>query len=247
MPAPVESSLSAAAAASVALAQIIGDAARRTPAPPEARRACLRVCATVSRTLGPRVGSPSDVGSVAVALIRALQKFARDADQAAVARNFAAAAQDVRSVIASPSSGVLQKRHGMARALAAGLEAAFVGAAIVAEGRAAGDDRDAAAAARRRISKIVDATAARVAAELGDESAEILMRAARTIQKHIADGAASLAPVVRITTPRFFPSTAMAWRLYGDPKRAAKLLSRAGCGTPLFMPLDFEAESPVKP
>ena len=51
-------------------------------------------------------------------------------------------------------------------------------------------------------------------------------------------------PVVRVEASRSFPSTALAWSLYGDPTRAEELVRRARCGTPLFMPATFEAVSP---
>ena len=41
-----------------------------------------------------------------------------------------------------------------------------------------------------------------------------------------------------------FPSTALAWRLYGDPARAEDLVARNRVATPLFMATNFEALAP---
>ena len=53
--------------------------------------------------------------------------------------------------------------------------------------------------------------------------------------------AASRAPLVRVETGISLPSTLLAWEIYQDPERAGELIDRNGIGTPLLMPVGFEA------
>lgn len=53
-----------------------------------------------------------------------------------------------------------------------------------------------------------------------------------------------LKPLVRISTTDHLPSTVLATQLYVDPRRAADLCEMNDVGTPMFMPLVFEAERP---
>jgi prophage DNA circulation protein len=50
-----------------------------------------------------------------------------------------------------------------------------------------------------------------------------------------------LAPVAIVEAPRSMPSLWWAWRLYGDPARAAEIVARNGVPHPSFIPARFEA------
>jgi hypothetical protein len=56
--------------------------------------------------------------------------------------------------------------------------------------------------------------------------------------------AADRAPLVRVETGVSLPATVLAWRLYGDPARAADLVARNRVATPCLMPAAFEAAAP---
>lgn len=53
-----------------------------------------------------------------------------------------------------------------------------------------------------------------------------------------------LKPLARVTTRDALPSTLLAAQLYRDPARAADLCDMNDVATPMFMPLEIEAERP---
>lgn len=236
--------LPAAAAVAKALAGLIRGLAETVPADRDAAALCRRRCAAVERVLAGRVGSIDDVAALGGRLVATLQSFARSADQAAVAGAFYEAAGAAAALAPRSASAVLARRYRAAAALCAGVEAALLGAAFTAEARAPLLDRRSALAADRRIGKAVEAASGRISAALGDRAVALLAAVARNISHKLSEKAASLRPLVRVSTGRSYPSSALAWRLYADTTRAAELVRRTGCGTPMFMPTEFEALAP---
>ncbi len=57
----------------------------------------------------------------------------------------------------------------------------------------------------------------------------------------VSDRAADAVPVVRVETGISLPSTVIAYQAYGDAKRAESLVDIARVGTPMLMPVSFEA------
>lgn len=237
-------SVIASAKTAATLALIIRDLVDTIPAPIAAAAGCRRTVDLIATTLAPRIVTPADAGAIATRMIGALQTFARSADQPAVAREFYAAAATVVAAIPTSASPVLTRRYRRSRAMAAGLEAALLGAAFVAEARVAIGSRQAAIEARRRIDEAFRSAQDRISTALSERAASLLESAARATSQHLARKAADLRPVVKVKMPRSYPATAVAWRLYGDPTRSPELLRRARCGTPMFMPLEFTAASP---
>ena len=162
----------------------------------------------------------------------ALQPFYDAADAASIATPF----------FASPAR---TRAAGFGRLLAGCAEATFLGQAFLAQAQITYPDRQSAVAARKRIADAMDASLDRIAARTGQAVVDVLGRVARYSTGHIANVAANLQPIVRVTTPRSAPATALAYALYGDPARAPELVARAQCGTSLFMPTHFDALSPT--
>lgn len=238
------SALAGAAVSAFALADIVEACAARLPLAAGAALAARRVCAGVRRVGAPRIGSREDVAALGATLVAALQAAARatPADDAATLLYEAAAGASVAyPITASP---VLTREYALARALAAGVEAACLGEAFLAEARSDFPDRVSATQARARIDAALTQAYDRIAGALGAEVAEALASVARETAGHLAQVATALRPAVRVEAGRSAPSTALAWALYGDPQRAPDLLARARCGTPLFMPPRFEALAP---
>ena len=72
----------------------------------------------------------------------------------------------------------------------------------------------------------------------------VLQATARYATEFLVEEASELRPIVRVEAQRSWPSTALAWALYGDPARAQELVERNRVGTPLFLPATIEALSP---
>ena len=244
MPSRPETASAAAAATAIALARILDDLALATPATRRAAARCRRTCRTIIRVLADRIDGPAAAGTIGRRLVAEAQSFAAAADQGAVVREFYAAAEAASGTIERTSSPILTKRYRLARAMAAGFEAALLGAAFVAEARTSIDERSDAIAARKRIDDALQGALDRISDAIGDRAAETLASAAAQASRRLADRAASLRPTVRVTLTRAYPSCAVAWRLYGDPNRGEELLRRSACGTPMFMPTEFDALAP---
>jgi hypothetical protein len=133
---------------------------------------------------------------------------------------------------------------GLGRMLLAIGEAAFLGQAFLAEAQSDFSDRQSAIDARGRITAAMDDASDRIANFAGADVFGILAEAARQASAFIVAQASQLRPVVQVDAARSFPSTALAWSLYGDPSRAQELVDRNRVGTSLFMPASFEALSP---
>lgn len=68
-----------------------------------------------------------------------------------------------------------------------------------------------------------------------------LSRLVETSVRIVSDQAADSVPVVRVETGISLPSTVLAYQLYGDAKRAEGMVDIARVGTPMLMPVTFEA------
>ena len=237
-------SAAAAAETAAALARILDGLTLEVPATGDAVARCRRTCRTIVQVLADRIDGAEAASTIGRRLVAQAQSFAAAADQGGVVREFYRAAASAADAIPRTSSPVLTGRYRLATALAAGFEAALLGAAFVAEARASIDARDEAIAARRRIDDALTGSIDRLAAALGDRVTETLAAAAAQASRRLSDRAASLKPTVRVTLTRAYPSTVVAWRLYGDPNRGAELAKRATCGTPMFMPTEFDALAP---
>jgi hypothetical protein len=164
---------------------------------------------------------------------------ARDA-----ANGFYTAATGTLSALPRIVSPGRLRAAGLAQALCAVAEASFLGQAFLAEAQSEFADRQSAEEARQRIADAMDAARDRIAQAIGGEVLAILSEAAHQATAHIVALTADLRPTVLVTASRSYPSTALAYALYGDPSRGGGLVTRNRSGTPLFMPASFEALAP---
>lgn len=98
-----------------------------------------------------------------------------------------------------------------------------------------------AAAARDRIRSVAEAVLERLGDTLGFAAMSALDAVTGETALALSRLAASRAPLVRVETGISLPSTLLAWELYQDPDRAGELIDRNGIGTPMLMPVAFEA------
>ncbi|MCJ2108025.1 hypothetical protein MKK70_22145 [Methylobacterium sp. E-041] len=236
--------LAGAAVSAGALAGVIADLSAGLPLAASVALGVSGTCTRIVRVSAPRVLSAADVAAIGVDLVGAVQAAARGAQAGDASAGLYAAAARTQACIPVSASPVLTRAYRFAGALAASVEAACLGEAFLAEARTGFADRRAATEARARISAAYDASADRIAATLGQDILTVLAAVARETSGHLVRLATTLQPVVRVDANRSFPSTALAWSLYGDPTRAPELLARNRCGTPLFMPATIEAVAP---
>lgn len=236
--------IAGAAAAAADLAGIVLDLVTGLPSPPASAESAIRTCNAIVRVSAPRVRSAADVAAIGVALVAAVSGVARDADPGDASAGLYGAAARTQGSPPRSASPILTRAYGLARALAASVEASCLGEAFLAEARTPFADRRAASEARDRIGAAYDAAADRIAGLLGQEVSAILATVARETSGHLVRLAVDLQPIVQVEAARSFPATALAWSLYGDPSRADELVRRNRCGTPLFMPARIEAVSP---
>lgn len=163
-------------------------------------------------------------------------------------RDAAPAFYDVAAYLTTglpPTRSPAKQRAGfLARAMLACGEAAMLGQAFLAEALSLFVDRQSAVLARARIAAAMEGASDRIAAAAGSDIYGILSEAANQATEFLIAEASELRPVVRVEAMRSWPSTSLAWSLYGDPARAQELVDRNRCGTPLFMPSVIEALSP---
>lgn len=103
--------------------------------------------------------------------------------------------------------------------------------------------RPRARAARSRISAVAD-NALGVAFALGGDGADLhhwLADVTGTSVRVVSDIAANAVPVVRVETGISMSASVLAYRLYGDAKRAEALVEISGSRTPGIMPISFDA------
>lgn len=127
---------------------------------------------------------------------------------------------------------------------AAGQAAIAVGALIV-HGFAAvrGDYRSQVEAASARQAMAVRAEAAypAIGEEFGGDVLDFAVRLVGEAVVQLSRLPASQVPLVRVETGLSLPSSLLAFDLYGDPARGAEIVDRNKTGTPMLMPVQFEA------
>lgn len=96
-------------------------------------------------------------------------------------------------------------------------------------------------AARVALSMQADAVTDDAGALYGAEVHRWLIRLVGEAVLQISAIAANRAPLVRVETGLSLPSSLLAYDLYGDPERGAELVDRNRTGTPMVMPVIFEA------
>lgn len=103
--------------------------------------------------------------------------------------------------------------------------------------------RQDAVAARSALADMAD-TAREAMAEIGYEAAEWYGGLIGAALDAMSRDAANLSPLVRVETGLSLPSALVAWKLYGDPRRAAELVARNKVATACFMPAVMTAVAP---
>ncbi len=244
MASPPSSAIAGAAVSAVALADVVATLARGLPLPAETAQSALSGCRRISRIAAPRLFRLSDAAAIAASLVTTVQAVARDAAPGDASAGLYAAASATQACAPTTASPVLTQAYSLARALCVSVEAACLGEAFLCEARTEFGDRQAASAARDRITAALDGAIDRVAAALGQPAAFVLTTAAGQTCAHLVDVSGSLQPLIRAQAARSFPSTALAWSLYADPTRAPELVARNRVGTPFHMPATFEAVAP---
>lgn len=219
----------------------------------EALRAGLPLAPTVAADLATRIARvrAGMVGAVNLASLAAgagdlcdvLHDLGREADPAQAEPQLAAVLAQVTTAVPISASPAVNQALDLGRTIAACIEAALLAEVAVAIASRTYTDRREALAAGDRLVAAAEPSLERIA-QLGGED---LWRAASDAVRHAVDhlnrGVLDLKPVVLVEAIRSLPATVLAWRLYGDPARAAELVARNGIATPLFMPTSFEALS----
>lgn len=244
MASPPSSAIAGAAVSAVALANVVAGLTRGLPLPAVTAQNAMSACRRIAGITAPRLFTLDAAAAVAAELIATVQAIARDADPADASANLYDAAVATRACAPSSASPVLTQAYSLARALCVSVEAACLGEAFLCESRTDFGDRQAASAARDRITAALEGAVDQVAAALGQPAAFVLTTAANQTCAHLVDLSGSLQPLIRVQAARSFPSTALAWSLYADPTRAAELVARNRVGTPFHMPASFEALAP---
>lgn len=243
MPIP-SGAVAGAAAGAMALAAILQDLAAGLPLPEADAGAVASTARRIAVVYAPRLTLRSEVAAVAGLLAVGVRSVARAARPRDAAPALYAAADAASVAYPTSASPALTRFYALARSLAAGVEAVALGEAFLAEARTEYADRRAATDARARVTAALDASTDRIAGALGPVVYARLAAVAREVSTHLARQAADLQPIVQVEAGRSYPSTAVAWTLYGDPARAPELVARNQVGTPLFMPARLEAVSP---
>jgi prophage DNA circulation protein len=217
----------------------------------ESLRASLTLDADVAADLGTRIARTraSLVGAVLVAVIAnavgdlcdVIRDIGSNGDPAEVESRGTAALPLLVDAVPVTTSPAVNLASDFARAAVACVEAAVLAEVAVAVAERSYMDRPSAQAASGRLSDLADASLERIS-EYGSE--DIWRAASDTVRQAIdflGRGALDLKPVVLVEAMRSFPSTVLAWRLYGDPERAEELVERNAVSTPLFFETSFEA------
>jgi prophage DNA circulation protein len=184
------------------------------------------------------------VGTIANAvgdLCDVIRDMGSNGDPAEVESRGSAALPLLVDAVPMTSSPAVTLASDFARAAVACVEAALLGEVAVAVADRSYMDRPSAQSASGRLSDLADASLERIAEYGGEDIWRAASDAVRQAIDYLGRGALDLKPVVLVEAMRSFPSTALAWRLYGDPERAEELVERNGVTTPLFMPTSFEA------
>jgi hypothetical protein len=107
-------------------------------------------------------------------------------------------------------------------------------------GRIAWVSRPSARRARQMLIDMADSAYA-VTSGLGPDLHSWLIALSGVAIRLISEISADMTPVVTVQSGVSLPSTVLAYRLYGDARRASGLVDLAGAGTPFIMPVEFEA------
>jgi prophage DNA circulation protein len=217
----------------------------------ESVRAGVTLEADIASGLGTRIARTraSLVGAVSVVTVAGavgdlcdvIRDLSREADPAQVEGLGSVALPLLAEVLPITSSPAVTLALDLARAALACVEAALLAEVAVAVAERAYDDRLQAQSAAGRLSALAEGSLERIAETGGEEIWRAAGEAVRQAIDYLGRGALDLKPVVLVEAMRSFPSTLLAWRLYGDPERAEELVARNGVSTPLFMPTSFEA------
>jgi prophage DNA circulation protein len=217
----------------------------------EATRASLPLAADTAANLATRISRvrAAMVGTVDLTslangtgdLCDIIRDLGRRADPALAESRIAAALPQIAAAVPVSASPAITLASDLGHAIAACVEAACLAEVAVAISSRAYTDRRSALAGCARLTAAADASLERIALAAGED----VWRAASDAIRHALDflsrGALDLKPVVLVESMRSFPATVLAWRLYGDPSRAAELVDRNGVATSLFMPCAIEA------
>lgn len=96
----------------------------------------------------------------------------------------------------------------------------------------------------RHLVQVKGERALLVLSTLGPAYVDLYSAVSRLVETSIrivSDRTADAVPVVRVETGISLPSTVLAHQLYGDAKRAEGMVDIARVGTPMLMPVTFEA------
>jgi prophage DNA circulation protein len=214
-------------------------------------RSAVTLDADVSSALATRIArsraslvGARDVATVAAAvsdLCDVIRDLGSEADPAQIESLGGAALPFLVASIPVTSSPAVTLASDFARAAVACVEAALLAEVAVAVAERSYSDRPLAQAATKRLAGLGDTSLERIAEYGGEEIWQAASDAVRQAIDYLGRGALDLKPVVLVEAMRSFPSTVLAWRLYGDPERAEELVARNGVTTPLFMPTTLEA------
>lgn len=95
--------------------------------------------------------------------------------------------------------------------------------------------------AREALASMADETVDEAGARFGADLHSWLIRIVGEAVSQISAVAANRSPLVRVETGISLPSSLLAYDLYEDPERGAEIVARSRSGTPLVMPVRFEA------
>lgn len=104
-------------------------------------------------------------------------------------------------------------------------------------------DRSQAVYARATVAELFDAELGTIAA--GSQAYEALAQVRNGTAQALSQRIADMDPVVTVESSAVMPSLVWAWRLYGDANQALDLATRNDINHPGFMPLEFEALTPL--
>jgi prophage DNA circulation protein len=217
-------------------------ASLRTAVPVEAETgAALATDIAGAEFSSESAAEPSDLAEPARVLAEAVRTLGREADPNQVAPFMFQAAAVSSRLVSPASSPALEAISSVARLIAACFEAVFLAEAAAALASRTYPDRPTALEARAQLAALAGPALEQIARTAGEAVWRASSDAVRQALDHLARAALDLKPVVLVQTARSYPSTALAWRLYGDPARAEELVRRNRIGTSLFMPASIEA------
>lgn len=232
---------------------------------PEAREAAaeaaasvvadLAAIATINR-LPPESQAKVDYSlSVALASIQTLQSLPQDFGEAVASAAIVLADESAPETLAeslrilgapgmpSDSFGGTYSDRSIMSVSNAGLRFAGTLRALAlgeAHARAEWADRPAALEARALAAAVFEDALSRLGRD-GLDLHRALSSLGNIVTERATARAASLAPLVTVSSTISRPSLVWSWRLYGTPDRAGEIVARSGAAHPGFLPVKFEA------